>query len=58
MTERGTDKNQPGQKPPRTIEIKFVQGTFVRDLCTMPTKNRGVEMCDVLSGGPVMCDKV
>jgi len=21
------DKNQPGQKPPRTIEIEFVQGT-------------------------------
>ena len=42
------DKNQPGQnpgrKPPRTIEIyiEFVQGTFVRDFCTRPTKNRGV----------------
>ena len=51
MTEGGTDKNQPGQKPPRTIEIEFVSGTFVRDFCTRPTKNRGSEMCDVLSGG-------
>src|SRR6218665_618820 len=32
----------PGQKPPRTIEIEFVQRTFVRDFCTRPTKNRGV----------------
>ena len=31
----------PGQKPPRTIEIEFVQGTFVRDFCSRPTKNRG-----------------
>ena len=49
MTEGGTDKtNQdktPGQKPPRTIEIEFVQETFVRNFCTRPTKNRGV-------GGP------
>ena len=48
---RGTEKNQPGQKPPRTIEIEFVQGTFVRDFCTRPTKNRGSEICDVLSEG-------
>jgi len=45
VTEGGTDKNQPeqnpGQKPPRTIEIEFVQETFVRDFCTRPTKNRG-----------------
>ena len=65
MTEGGTDKNlsnpdkTPGQKPPRTIEIEFVQGIFVQDFCTRPTKNRGgSEMCDVLSGGPGMCDKV
>ena len=59
MTEGGTDKIQPRQKPPRTIEIEFVQGTFVRDFCTRPTKNQGgSEMCDVLSGGPGMCDKV
>ena len=59
---RGTDKNHPGQnlpdkrppdkttgqKPPRTIETEFVQGTFVWDICTRPTKNRGSEMCDVL----------
>jgi len=51
-TKTNPDKT-PGQKPPRTIEIKFVQGTFVRDLCTRPTKNwgGGSEMCDVLSGG-------
>ena len=69
---RGTDKNQPGQhlpdkrppdktlgqKPMRTIEIEFVQGAFFRDFCTRPTKNGGSEMCDVLSGGPGMCDKV
>jgi len=46
VTEGGTDKNQPGQnpgqKPPRTIEIEFVQGTFVRDFCTRPTKNGGI----------------
>ena len=61
MSEGGTDKNQPGQnpgqRPPRTIEIEFVQGTFVRDFCTRPTKNGGSEMCDVLSGGPGMCDR-
>src|SRR6218665_3679633 len=58
---RGTDKTNPdktpGQKPPRTIEIEFVQRTFVRDFCTRPTKNGGSEMCDVLSGGPGMCDR-
>ena len=61
VTEGGTDKNQPGQNPPWTIEIEFVQGTFVQDICTRPTKNWGwgvSEMCDVLSGGPGMCDKV
>src|SRR6218665_3856695 len=43
----------PRQKPLRTIEIEFVQGTFVRDFCTRPTKNRGggPEMGEVLSGG-------
>src|SRR6218665_273402 len=63
---RGTDKNHPGQnlrdkrppdktreqKPPRKIEREFVQGAFVRDFCTRPTKNRGSEMCDVLLGVP------
>src|SRR6218665_1169661 len=39
-TKTNPDK-PPGQKPPQTIEIKFVQRTFVRDLCTRPTKNRG-----------------
>ena len=57
---RGTYKNQPGlnlsdkrtsdktprQKPPRTIEIEFVQGAFVWDFCARPTKN-GVGVRDV-----------
>src|SRR6218665_1263014 len=61
---RGTDKNHRGQnlpdkrpsdkaprtKAPRTIEREFVQGAFVRFLCTRRTKNRGSEMCDVLLG--------
>src|SRR6218665_825643 len=46
---RGNRRNQPGQnprtKPPRTIEIEFVQGTFVRDFCTRPTKNLGGPRC-------------
>ena len=55
MTEGGTDKNQPrqtppGQKPSRTIEIEFVQGTFVRDFVLGLLKIGGSEMCDVLSG--------
>src|SRR6218665_2788470 len=46
----------PGQKPLRTIEIEFVQGTFVLDFCTRPTKNcGGSEMCDVLSLGVPGC---
>jgi len=40
VTEGGTDKNQPGQKPPRTIEIEFVQRTFVWEFCT-----RGGQRC-------------
>src|SRR6218665_1430189 len=52
----GTDKNQPGQnpgqKPPRTIEIEFVQGTFVQDLCTRPTKNRGQRCVTFFRGVP------
>src|SRR6218665_17736 len=49
----------PEQKPPRTIEREFVQGAFVCFFCTRPKKNgEGSEMCDVLLGGPRMCDKV
>src|SRR6218665_3031288 len=60
--QKPTRTKPPRQKPPRTIEIEFVQVTFVRDFCTRPTKNRGSEMCDVLSrGGPrgcvTKCDK-
>src|SRR6218665_857201 len=43
--QKPTRTNPPGQKPPRTIEIEFVQRTFVRDICTMPTKNRGDPRC-------------
>src|SRR6218665_1920724 len=66
VTEGGWSKTNPdktpGQKPPRTIiEIEYAQGTFVRDFCTRPTKNRGgFEMCDVLSGVPgcvTKCDR-
>ena len=56
VTEGGTDKNQPGQKPPRTIETEFVQGTFVRDFCTRPTKIRGGPRCVTYFRG--VCDKV
>ena len=49
----------PGQKPPRTIEIEFVQRTFVQDFCTRPTKNRGVQdVGRTFWEGPGMCDKV
>ena len=69
----GTDKNHPGQnlpdkkpldksprtKPPRTIETEFVQGgLFCPGLCIRPSKIGGSEMCDVISGGPGMCDEV
>src|SRR6218665_228904 len=50
----------PRTKPPRTIEIEFVQVAFVRDFCTRPTKNMGSERCDVLSGVPgcvTKCDR-
>src|SRR6218665_2372797 len=39
--QKPTRTKPPGQRPLRTIEIEFVQGTFVRDFCTRPTKNRG-----------------
>ena len=58
-TKTNPDK-PPGQKHPRTIEVECVQRTFVRDLCTRPTKNGGSVMCDVLSGGPrcvTKCDR-
>ena len=48
----------PGQKPSRIIEREFyrglLSGVFVLDLL----KIEGSEMCDVLLGGPGMCDKV
>src|SRR6218665_1644357 len=56
--QKPTRTKPSGQKPPRTIEIEFVQRTFVQDFCTRPTKNRGSEIGDVLSGGPGMCDNV
>src|SRR6218665_215618 len=54
--QKPTRTKPPGQKPPRTIEIEFVQGIFVRDFCIRPTKNGGgSEMCDVLSRGIPRC---
>src|SRR6218665_833028 len=55
VTEGGTDKNQPGHKPMRTIEIEFVQGTFVLDFCTRPTKNRGGPRCVTYFPGVLGC---
>src|SRR6218665_4021064 len=43
--EKPTRTKPPGQKSPRTIDIEFVQGTFVRDFCTRPTRNRGSPKC-------------
>ena len=43
--DKPTRTKPPGQKPPRTIEIEFVQGTFVLDFCTRPTKNRRGPRC-------------
>src|SRR6218665_3997666 len=47
----------PRTKPPRTIEREFVQRAFVRGFVLGLLKNRGSEMCDVLLGGPGMCDR-
>ena len=57
--QKPTPTKPPGQKPLRTIEIEFVQVTFVRDFCTRPTENGGVPRCvTYFWGGPGMCDKV
>ena len=55
-----TPLQNPGQKPPRTIEREFVQGAFVRAflLDLLKIGGGGSEKCDVLLGGPGMCDKV
>src|SRR6218665_1280318 len=39
--QKPTPTKPPGQKPLRTIEIEFVQGTFVRDFCTRHTEGTG-----------------
>src|SRR6218665_3494664 len=63
VTEGGTDKNQPGQNhPDKNLreQLKYnlyrglLSGIFVLGLL----KIGGSEMCDVLSGGPGLCDKV
>ena len=58
--QKPTRTKPPGQKPPRTIEIEFVQGLLSRIfvLGLLLLKIGGSEMCDLLSGGPGMCDKV
>jgi len=42
---RGNGQKPTRTKPPRTIEIEFLQGTFVQDFCTTLTKNRGGPRC-------------
>jgi len=56
--QKPTPTKPPGQKPLRTIEIKFVQGTLSGIFVLGLLKIGESEMCDVLSGGPAMCDKV
>ena len=55
------DKYLPGQSPldktPRTIKREFVHGAFVRVFVLGLLKIGGSDMCDVLFGGPGMCDK-
>src|SRR6218665_3295752 len=51
--QKSTRTKPPEQKPPRTIEIEFVQETFVRDFCARPTKNRGVRGGTYFRGGGV-----
>jgi len=72
LTEEGTSKNHPGQnlpdkrhpdknsrtKSPVTDWERICTEGFYPDLCTRPAKNGWSEMCDVLSGGSGMCDKV
>src|SRR6218665_3030516 len=43
--QKPTRTKPPGQKPPRVIEIEFIQGTFFRDFCTRPTKKWGGPRC-------------
>ena len=48
-----TPGQNPRTKPPRTSKIEFVQGAFVRDFCTRPTKNWGVrEVWCTFGGSP------
>ena len=54
---RPPDKT-PGQKAPWTIEREFVHGAFVQVFVLDLLEIGGSKMCDVLSGGPEMCDKV
>src|SRR6218665_1666950 len=45
----------PGENLPRTIEIEFVQGPFVRDFCTRPTKNGGPRCVTYFRGEVLGC---
>ena len=53
--QKPTRTKPPGQKPPRTIEIEFVQGTLSGTFVLGLLKMGGSEMCDVLSGGVPGC---
>ena len=55
---RPSDKTPPDKNPREQLRQNLYKGVFVRDFCTKTSKNRGSEMCDVLSGGPGMCDEV
>src|SRR6218665_2703016 len=53
--QKPTRTKSPGQKPPRTIEIEFVQRTLSGIFVLGLLKVGGSEMCDVLSGGVPGC---
>src|SRR6218665_3300381 len=56
--QKPTRTKPPGQKHPRTIEIEFVRGTFVRDFCTRPTKNGGQRRKSVYNFGGTEIGKI
>src|SRR6218665_2552176 len=60
LSRQKTPDKPPGQKPPLTIEIEFVQGVLVRMFCTRPTKMGGPRCVTYFSGVPgcvTKCDR-
>src|SRR6218665_1049630 len=53
-----TKDKTPDKNPREQLRENLYRGLLSGFFCTRPTKNRGSEMCDVLLGGPGMCDKV